>query len=108
MMKKYRRKAVSGVLIICMLLTFCSCSKKEKQHTLTFASWYTEEDTLAYREIAAKYHDMYPNVTVEFITLEKTNNNFIEYTENVIKAIDEDRVDLVLLHPSIMTSIYEG
>lgn len=107
MIKKCRRTVVSGVLVICILLTFCSCSKSEKQYTLTFASWYTEEDTLAYRDIAAKYHDMYPNVTVEFITLEKPDSDFIEYTENAMKAIEEKRIDLVLLHPSTMTLIYE-
>lgn len=107
MIKKYRRTVVYSVLAICTLLTLCSCSKADSSHTLTFASWYTEEDTLAYRDIAAKYHEIYPNVTVEFITLEKPDSDFIEYTENAIKAIDKNRVDLVLLHPSIMTYIYE-
>lgn len=107
MTKNYMRVVVSGVLAICMLLTLCSCGKADKPRTLTFASWYTEEDTLAYRDIAAKYHELYPNVTVEFITLEKPDIDFTKYTENAIKAIDEDDVDLVLLHPSAMTLIYE-
>lgn len=86
-----------------MLLMLCSCTKTDKSRTLTFASWYTKEDTLAYRDIAAKYSELYPDVTVKFITLEKPDNDFTEYTENVIKAIDEDNVDLVLLHPSAMS-----
>lgn len=107
MRKIYMKVVVSGVLAICMLLTLCSCTKADKPRTLTFASWYTEEDTLAYRDIAAKYHELYPNVTVKFVTLEKPDIDFTIYTENAIKAIDEGNVDLVLLHPSAMTLIYE-
>lgn len=107
MRKIYMRVVVSGVLAICMLLMLCSCTKADKPRTLTFASWYTEEDTLAYRDIATKYHELYPNVTVKFVTLEKPDIDFTIYTENAIKAINEDNVDLVLLHPSAMTLIYE-
>lgn len=107
MIKKHMKAVVSGVLAVCMLLTLCSCAKSEKPRTLTFASWYGEEDTLAYRDIAAKYHELYPDVTVQFITLEKPDIDFTVYTENAIHAINEDKVDLVLLHPSAMTLIYE-
>lgn len=108
MIKKYTKAAGRGILIICMLLTLCSCTKSDKSRTLTFASWYGEEDTLAYRDIAASYHELYPNVTVQFVTLEKPDKDFTVYTENAIKAIDEGSVDLVLLHPSAMTLIYEN
>lgn len=108
-MIKYHMKAVSwGMLVICMLLMLCSCAKAEKPITLTFASWYTEEDTLAYRDIADKYHELYPDVAVEFITLKKPDIDFIVYTENAMKAIDGGLADMVLLHPSIMTMIYEN
>lgn len=108
-MKKCRISGVTCViLVICILLTFCSCAKADKPCTLTFASWYTEEDTLAYRDIAEKYHELYPNVTVEFVTLEKPDTDFTVYTENAMKAIDEGKADLILLHPSVMTLIYEN
>lgn len=107
MIKKYLRVAVSIGLVICMFLTLCSCTKTEKPRTLTFASWYSEEETLAYRDIADKYHQLYPNVTVEFVTIEKADTDFTKYTEDVIKAIGEGEVDLALLHPSAMTLIYE-
>lgn len=107
MIKNKKRAAISCVLILCMLLALCSCAKTDKSCTLIFASWYTEENTLAYRDIAAKYHELYPNVTVEFITLEKPDIDFNQYTENAIKTIDEGKADLVLLHPSAMTLIYD-
>lgn len=108
-MRKCRMRALAGgLLAVCMFLMLCSCAKAEKPCTLTFASWYTEEDRLAYRDIAAKYHEMYPNVTVEFITLEKQDSDYIAYTENAMKAIGEGKADLVLLHPSAMTMIYEN
>lgn len=108
MIKRNTKVLISSVLAVCMLVTLCSCTKADKTRTLTFASWYTEEDTLAYRDIAAKYHELYPDVTVEFITLEKPDTDFTIYTENAIKAIEENSVDLVLLHPSAMTSIYDN
>lgn len=107
MIKNKKRAIVSCVLMISMLLVLCSCAKTDKSCTLIFASWYTEESTLAYRDIAAKYHELYPNVTVEFITLEKPDSDFTKYTENAIQTIDEGKADLVLLHPSTMTLIYE-
>lgn len=108
MIKNYIKAAAGSFLVICMFLTFCSCAKADKMRTLTFASWYTEENTLAYRDIAAKYHELYPDVTVNFITLEKPDIDFTIYTENAIKAISEGNADLVLLHPSAMTLIYEN
>lgn len=107
MIKNYKKMSISVILVISMLLTLCSCGKTDKPLTLTFASWYGEEDTLAYRDIAAKYQELYPHVTVNFITLEKPDIDFSIYAENAIKAIDEGRADLVLLHPSAMTLIYE-
>lgn len=107
MRKRTIRRIVNVALILCMLLTLCSCAKEDKSCTLTFASWYTEEDTLAYRDIAAKYSKLYPNVTVKFVTLEKSDIDFTFYTENAMRAIGEGTVDLVLLHPSTMTLIYE-
>lgn len=107
MIKNKIKAIISCVLMICMLLMLCSCAKTDKPCTLTFASWYAEEDTLAYRDIAAKYHELYPNVTVEFVTLEKPDIDFTQYTKNAIKTIDEGKADLVLLHPSAMTLIYE-
>lgn len=107
MIKNYKNMSISVILVISMLLTLCSCGKTDKPLTLTFASWYKEEDTLAYRDIAAKYQELYPHVTVNFITLEKPDTDFSIYAENAIKAIDEGRADLVLLHPSAMTLIYE-
>lgn len=107
MIKHYMRTSASGILAICIFLILCSCAKADKPRTLTFASWYGEEDTLAYREIAAKYQELYPNVTVNFITLEKPDIDFTIYTENAINAISEGNADLVLLHPSSMTLIYE-
>lgn len=107
MIKKHMRTIAVGVLAVYMLLTLCSCTNADKPLTLTFASWYTEKDTLAYRDIAAKYHELYPHVTVKFITLEKPDTDFTVYTENAIKAIDAGNADLVLLHPSAMTLIYE-
>lgn len=107
MNKKHRSALVNGIVVICMLLTLCSCARTDKACTLTFASWYKEEDTLAYRDIAEKYNEIYPNVTVEFVTLDKPDNDFIEYAKNIKQAIDEGSIDLALLHPSIMTLIYE-
>lgn len=62
-----------SVIAICMFSLLCSCSNADKSQTLIFASWYTEESTLAYRDIAAKYHELYPEVNIQFITLEKLN-----------------------------------
>lgn len=112
-LRKILRKIQVKILFVCLLavslsLFLFSCAKADKSCTLTFASWYTEEDTLAYRDIAAKYQELYPNVTVEFITLEKPDTDFTVYTENAMKAIREGQADLVLLHPSAMTLIYEN
>lgn len=102
------RTASVGILLICMFLALCSCAPKNPQQKLTFASWYTEEDTLAYREIAARYQERYPDVTVEFVTIEKPDKDFTAYTENAVAAIREGSVDMVLLHPSAMTLVYEN
>lgn len=108
MIKKYMKMIACSAVAICMLSSLYSCTNADKSQTLVFASWYTEEDTLAYRDIAAKYNELYPDVNIQFITLEKPDTDYSTYTENAINAIDAGNADLVLLHPSSMTMIYEN
>ena len=111
MLKKLKPGILCAIILaLCLVSAFFYWrnSSGEKGRRLTFASWYTEDEALAYRDIAARYHELYPEVTIDFITLDYPERSFAAYGENIVQPIEEKKIDLVLLHPSMMTMIEEN